>query len=64
MTWFAPTVFTKEGLDIYCDRKEGISEGTYKKIAEALEKIEAKEVADMVVKDMKPVAIQLPWTEK
>lgn len=64
VTWFAPTVFTKEGIDIYSDKKEGVSEGLYSKIEAALKKIEAKELVDMVGKDMQPVEIKLPWTEK
>ncbi|KAF3805447.1 hypothetical protein GCG54_00002792 [Colletotrichum gloeosporioides] len=63
VTWFAPTVFTKEGVDIYCDRKEGLSEGTYEEIMAGLKGLEAKEVAEMVEKDMKPVEILLPWKE-
>ncbi|KAL0940332.1 uncharacterized protein CTRU02_203095 [Colletotrichum truncatum] len=63
VTWFAPTVFTKEGLDIYCDRREGLSEGTYKDILEGLKGLEAKEVAEMVTKDMLPVEVSLPWKE-
>jgi hypothetical protein len=63
VTWFAPTLFTKEGLDIYCDRREGLSEATYIKIDEALRKLDAKPLVDMVVQDMKPVEIRLPWTE-
>jgi hypothetical protein len=64
VTWFAPTVFTAEGVDVYCDRREGLSEATYKSIEEALKKVEAKELADMVAKDMQPVEIKLPWVEK
>ncbi|KAM0264729.1 hypothetical protein ACHAQJ_000554 [Trichoderma viride] len=63
VTWFAPTLFTKEGLDIYCDRREGLSEATYKNIDEALRKLDAKALVDMVVQDMKPVEIRLPWKE-
>lgn len=64
VTWFAPTVFTKEGLDIYCDRKEGLSERTYSSIMEALKKLDAKHVADMATEHMQPVEIKLPWLEK
>lgn len=64
VTWFAPTVFTKEGVDVYCDRREGLSKETYGKIEEALKKMEAKNVVDMVTQDMQPVEIKLPWTEK
>ena len=63
VTWFAPTVFTKEGIDVYCDRKEGISEATYTRILEALKAVEAKELVQMVESDMRAVEIQLPWTE-
>lgn len=64
VTWFAPTVFTKEGIDVYSDKKEGVSEGLYQRISEALTKIGAKELVQMVEKDMRPVEIKLPWTEK
>ncbi|KAK0389969.1 hypothetical protein NLU13_3542 [Sarocladium strictum] len=37
VTWFAPTVFTKEGLDVYSDREGGVSEETYRRICEGLE---------------------------
>ncbi|EKJ69958.1 hypothetical protein NXS19_010556 [Fusarium pseudograminearum] len=67
VTWFAPTVFSKEGLDVYCDRKEGLSEATYERIFEALKGLkgsEAKKVADLVEANMQPVEIRLPWVEK
>lgn len=64
VTWFAPTVFTKEGVDVYCDRREGLSEATYGRIEEALRKVEPKELAGMVEQDMRPVEIKLPWVEK
>lgn len=63
VTWFAPTMFTKEGLDVYCDRREGLSEETYGLVLEALKGLEAKAVAEMVGKDMKSVALELPWKE-
>lgn len=63
VTWFAATLFTKEGLDIYCDQPEGLSEATYGKIDEALKKLDSKALVDMVVQDMQPVEIRLPWTE-
>ncbi|RFU78836.1 hypothetical protein TARUN_3403 [Trichoderma arundinaceum] len=63
VTWFAPTLFTKEGLDIYSDRREGLSEATYRKIDEAFRKLDAKALVDMVAQDMKPVEIRLPWAE-
>ena len=64
VTWFAPTVFTKEGIDVYSDRREGVSKDLYERIEAALKKIEAKELVDMVEKDMRAVEIKLPWIEK
>ena len=64
VTWFAPTLFTKEGIDVYCDRAEGLSEATYAKLEAALNKIDAKGIVEMVAKDMRAVEIKLPWTEK
>ncbi|KAL2883397.1 hypothetical protein SGCOL_001079 [Colletotrichum sp. CLE4] len=63
VTWFAPTVFTKEGVDIYCDRKEGLSAAGYEEVMGALKGLEAKELVGMVEKDMLPVEIALPWKE-
>ncbi|CAG9979336.1 unnamed protein product [Clonostachys byssicola] len=63
VTWFAPTFFTKEGLDIYCDQKQGISESTFGKIMEGLKGLEASALVSMVEKDMRPVEIKLPWVE-
>ncbi|KHO01826.1 uncharacterized protein MAM_00827 [Metarhizium album ARSEF 1941] len=64
VTWFAPTVFTKEGLDVYCDSEEGLSEETYLRIQGALKKMDAKEIVDMVDKNMRAVEIKLPRVEK
>lgn len=64
ITWFAPTIFTSEGLDVYSDRPEGISTETYAKVEEALRNIEAKDIASMVERSMKPVEIKLPWVTK
>ncbi|KAI6358995.1 hypothetical protein MCOR25_007188 [Pyricularia grisea] len=61
VTWFAPTLFTKEGIDIYCDRKEGLSKETEDLIMAALRGIGAEKLVAMVDKDMRPVEIQLPW---
>lgn len=61
VTWFAPTVFTKEGIDVYCDRREGLSDSTYAAILDALKKVGVKELVDMVDKDMRAVEIRLPW---
>lgn len=56
VTWFAPTMFTPAGLDIYCS-KEGISEGLLKDVVAALEGLEAKEIADLAKAEMKEVKI-------
>ncbi|KAJ2899439.1 hypothetical protein MKZ38_003054 [Zalerion maritima] len=68
VTWFAPTVFTKEGVDFYCDRREGLSEGTRERLMEAFkrefgEKEGKKEVWSMVERDMRGVKVELPWKE-
>ncbi|KAJ6780613.1 hypothetical protein PWT90_03497 [Aphanocladium album] len=64
VTWFAPTLFTKEGIDVYSSRREGISEELYAEINQALLKIDAQPLVDLTKKDMRPVEIKLPWTEK
>ncbi|PFH58916.1 hypothetical protein XA68_13043 [Ophiocordyceps unilateralis] len=63
VTWFAPTTFTKEGLDVYCDRREGLSESTYGRVREALGKLEVPKLVAMVEEHMQPVEIRLPWVE-
>ena len=40
VTWFAATTFTKEGIDFYSDRKEGMSKETYERIVEGLNGLE------------------------
>lgn len=64
VTWFAPTLFTKEGVDVYSDRREGASKETLDEIMAALKGLDAKPVVEMCEKDMQPVAIQLPWKER
>lgn len=64
VTWFAPTVFTKEGVDVYSDRKEGGSKELVEEVLAALRKTEAKPLAEMCEKDMKEVEIKLPWKER
>lgn len=59
VTWFAPTLFTKEGVDVYSDRPEGGSEETVREILEALNGVEAKGVAEMCARDMRPVEIKV-----
>ncbi|KAI5458573.1 hypothetical protein BGZ63DRAFT_391657 [Mariannaea sp. PMI_226] len=63
VTWFAPTLFTAEGIDVYCDRKEGLSEETYAAILEALGSLGEPKLVALVEKNMKPVDIRLPWVE-
>lgn len=58
VTWFAPSLFTPAGLDVYCDRKEGMSEGLYRDISVALEGMDAKDLAALVKGDMLPVKIE------
>jgi hypothetical protein len=58
VTWFAPSMFTPAGVDIYSSEKEGMSEGVYKDIMKALEGSETKELADLVKAEMQEVKIQ------
>ncbi|ROV92594.1 hypothetical protein VMCG_08907 [Cytospora schulzeri] len=64
VTWFAPTLFTKEGIDLYSDRKEGMSPALAEEILAGLKVLGAKEIVEMVEADMKEVEIKLPWMEK
>lgn len=64
VTWFAPTLFTKEGIDLYSDRKEGMSPALAGEILAGLKVLGAKEIAEMVEANMKQVEIKLPWMEK
>lgn len=63
VTWFAPTLFTKEGIDLYSDRKEGMSPELAHEILTALKGLDAKPVVEMVGSDMEEVKIQVPWKE-
>lgn len=64
VTWFAPTLFTQEGLDIYSDRREGLSQETLDAIVKALKELDgAPKIVTLVEKHMQPVAISLPWQE-
>ncbi|KAI1433474.1 hypothetical protein GGR50DRAFT_503534 [Xylaria sp. CBS 124048] len=63
VTWFAPTLFTEEGVDIYSDRKEGLSKQTADDIIKALKGLEAPKLTQLVDKQMMEVAISLPWKE-
>ncbi|KAM7193389.1 hypothetical protein V8F20_008439 [Naviculisporaceae sp. PSN 640] len=64
VTWFEATLFTKEGVDIYSDRREG---GSRELVAEILGELGGLEGARELVRiceDMKEVEISLPWAEK
>ncbi|KAI2617302.1 hypothetical protein GGS26DRAFT_596471 [Hypomontagnella submonticulosa] len=64
VTWFAPTLFTQEGVDIYSDRKEGLSKETVEGIIKALKELkDAPKVVGLVEKHMQEVDISLPWKE-
>ncbi|KAI3319133.1 hypothetical protein HD806DRAFT_539513 [Xylariaceae sp. AK1471] len=63
VTWFAPTLFTEEGVDLYSDRKEGLSKETADDIIKALKQLEAPKLVQLVEKKMMEVAINLPWKE-
>ncbi|KAK7752611.1 hypothetical protein SLS62_005380 [Diatrype stigma] len=64
VTWFAPTLFTQEGLDIYSNRREGLSQETLDAIMKALKELgDAPKIVTLVEKHMQPVAISLPWQE-
>lgn len=56
-------MFTSEGLDVYCDRKAGLSAETYEAILDALNRLTEPKLVAMVEKNMKPVEIRLPWVE-
>ncbi|KAG0645303.1 hypothetical protein D0Z07_8902 [Hyphodiscus hymeniophilus] len=57
VTWFAPSLFTPAGMDIYSGRKEGMSEGLYQEIMKGLEGLEAKEMAELCKKEMFKIEI-------
>ncbi|KAK2629942.1 hypothetical protein QTJ16_000762 [Diplocarpon rosae] len=59
VTWFKASLFTPMGVDVYSDRKEGMSEGLYRMISAALERGEAgEEVAGMCRAEMREVEIK------
>ncbi|OTB04898.1 hypothetical protein M426DRAFT_320475 [Hypoxylon sp. CI-4A] len=64
VTWFAPTLFTQEGVDIYSDRKEGMSKETVEGIVNALKELkDAPKLVDLVEKQLQEVVVELPWKE-
>lgn len=58
VTWFAPSLFTPAGVDVYSSRKEGVSEGLYGDIEGALQELGAKEVAELCKSEMMAVKIE------
>lgn len=65
VTWFAPTLFTQEGVDIYSDRKEGLSKETAEEVIKVLKDLkDAPKVVEMVEKNIQEVDINLPWKER
>ncbi|KAK7948096.1 uncharacterized protein PG986_008982 [Apiospora aurea] len=64
VTWFAATLFTPEGIDIYTDRREGISPETLAGVTAALNSLQsAPKVVQYVEKDLREIQIQLPWKQ-
>ncbi|RWA09479.1 hypothetical protein EKO27_g5639 [Xylaria grammica] len=63
VTWFAPTLFTEEGVDLYSDRREGLTKEAADSIIKALKQLEAPKLVELVEKKMEEVSINLPWKE-
>ncbi|GAB1313538.1 Histidinolphosphatase-like protein [Madurella fahalii] len=65
VTWFAPTVFTAEGVDVYSDRREGGSEELVAAVMAELRRVaEGKgKLGELVSKEMREVVVSLPWKE-
>ncbi|CAI4217236.1 unnamed protein product [Parascedosporium putredinis] len=59
VTWFAKTLFTEEGLDVYTDRREGMSEELEGLILAALATVGVEPLQQLVAKNMQKVAIDL-----
>jgi len=58
VTWFAPSMFTPAGVDLYSSRREGLSEETFRDIMAGLESLETKELADLVKTHMKGIEME------
>lgn len=58
VTWFAPSLFTPAGVDVYSSRREGISAGLLGEVQRALEGLEAKEVSELCKSEMREVEIK------
>lgn len=48
VTYFAKTLFTPAGIDIYSRKKEGLQEDVISKISDGLKAFEVKEIKDLV----------------
>jgi hypothetical protein len=57
VTWFEKSMFTPEGVDVYCDAKGGISEELYAEVLRSLEALDAKVTVESVKRDMKSIFI-------
>jgi hypothetical protein len=66
VTWFQETVFTKEGVDVYFERREGGSEGLVGDILSELGRVvEGKgRLGELVAGEMREVKVVLPWMER
>ncbi|KAL3428192.1 hypothetical protein PVAG01_01701 [Phlyctema vagabunda] len=58
VTYFAASMFTPAGLDIYSSKKEGISEGLAKDIIASLQKSKSRDMSALVTASMKEVKIE------
>ncbi len=59
VTWFKASLFTPMGVDIYSDRREGVSEGLFRTIEAALQEGGAGlEVGKLCKGDMQAVKIE------
>lgn len=63
VTWFEATLFTKEGVDIYSDRREGGSRELVEEILGGLKGLKGADELVRICEDMKQVEISLPWAE-
>ncbi|KAL1842424.1 hypothetical protein VTJ49DRAFT_5272 [Mycothermus thermophilus] len=65
VTWFAPTLFTAEGIDIYSDRREGGSEGLVEDVLAELKRVTKGrgKLGELVEGEMRKVEVVLPWKE-
>lgn len=65
VTWFAPTLFTAEGLDLYSDRPDGGNKELARVVLAELARVcqGEKRLRKLVEQDMREVEISLPWKE-